>query len=707
MLNKKQKINLYALYALLSFFFTYYILGYENLILQDVFFTKKYDVLSDQLALKFFLNDEWHFPIGKNPNYGPAEGSSIVFVGGAPIISFISKFIFSIFPIKFNFFILWYLICFFLQMLFGFLIIFYFTKNFLFSFISSFLFIFCPIFLDRIPNHISLAGQWIILLCLFFEFHKKSFSRVLFYSFLYVLASLIHFYFIPIILIIHFSFSIHNFYKEKKLKKIIYEFSFPFIILIFFAFIFGYFEISVFDAMGYGYGYYKANILSFFDPQYANQGINWSIFSYDIKNSSGEREGFSYLGLGIIILLTLQIIKFFKVDNFKIKENFNIILILILSFILSISNNINFGHYELLSFSLPDPIYGILSIVRASGRFIWIINYIIIIFGILTISHLFLKKKYSTIFVTIILIVQIIDISPALINYYNFKAFDKFYFKDHDTDFWKEISKEFKHIKSTNFNNTSGIYLNSANQILKYNFKSTDISRMGRYNRKKITNYRSELNRTFSKNNFEKSTLYIASSINHLNYLKHIHNEKDSKVGFFFRENNWFIIPGYKNKMKISDINNLKKIQLFKVEKNKYYNLKINENNILGIGWTHNNFGYGVWTEGNISTLVFNLNKSKQEDFKILLEVLDIKTDKNKKLNFNIRLNDKLVSKFSKKREDISNNNVLEIRLSNENLNEYEQKLEFIIENPISPLDLYKSPDSRNLGLLVKGYKIK
>ena len=82
-------------------------------------------------------------------------------------------------------------------------------------------------------------------------------------------------------------------------------------------------------------------------------------------------------------------------------------------------------------------------------------------------------------------------------------------------------------------------------------------------------------------------------------------------------------------------------------------------------------------------------------------------TDKNKKLNFNIRLNDKLVSKFSKKREDISNNNVLEIRLSNENLNEYEQKLEFIIENPISPLDLYESPDSRNLGLLVKGYKIK
>ena len=55
MLNKTQRINLIAGYILLSFFFTYYILGYENLILNNLFFTNKYDLLSDQLALKFFL----------------------------------------------------------------------------------------------------------------------------------------------------------------------------------------------------------------------------------------------------------------------------------------------------------------------------------------------------------------------------------------------------------------------------------------------------------------------------------------------------------------------------------------------------------------------------------------------------------------------------------------------------------------------------
>ena len=704
MLNKTQRINLIVGYIILSFFFTYYILGYENLVLNNLFFTNKYDLLSDQLALNFFLNDDWHFPLGRNPNYGPADGSSIVFVGGAPIISFISKLIYTIFPNNFNFLVLWYFICFFLQLLIGYLIIFNFTKNFLFSIFSSFLFIFCPIFLDRIPNHLSLCGQWIILLCFYFEFQKSNSNRITFYSFLYVLASLIHFYFIPIILIIHFSFAFKRIVNENKIKDLIAEFAFPIFILLISAYITGYFEISFFDSMGYGYGYYKTNLLSFFDPQYSNKDINWSIFFNDIKNLKGEREGFSYLGLGIIILFVLQIIILFKSKKIQIKKKINFYLIIFISLILSISNNVNIASYELISYDLPKPIYALLSIVRAAGRFIWLVNYLIIIFGILAIYHLFKKKKYSLIAILVILSLQILDISPALKKYYNFQAFDKFTFDNHDENFWKKISNDFKHINSTKFSNTSDIYLSSANQILKYNFESTDISRMGRYSRKKVTKYRSKLNQLFSEKKFENNTVYLATSLNHLNYFKYMHH--DSDVGFFLIEKNWFIVPGYKNKMTAKDFKNLSDINLFNVDINKHYTLELKENNILGIGWTHAPFGNGVWTEGNISSLIFKLNKDNQKDYKMLMNINSIMTKKDKKLNLEIKLNNILISKFSLSKDEIKKKSFLEIKIDNNLLNYSEQKIDIIVNNPLSPLDLFESPDSRDLGLLVSGFTI-
>ena len=46
-------------------------------------------MLAHQIAWKFFYNDVWHFPLGKNPNYGIEIGNSITFTEAVPIISFI------------------------------------------------------------------------------------------------------------------------------------------------------------------------------------------------------------------------------------------------------------------------------------------------------------------------------------------------------------------------------------------------------------------------------------------------------------------------------------------------------------------------------------------------------------------------------------------------------------------------------------------
>ena len=65
----------------------------------------------------------------------------------------------------------------------------------------------------------------------------------------------------------------------------------------------GYFHIPATDALGFGYGYFKTNFLSFIDPVPSLNSNDWSIILPDIYNFSGENEGFAYLGFGILILI--------------------------------------------------------------------------------------------------------------------------------------------------------------------------------------------------------------------------------------------------------------------------------------------------------------------------------------------------------------------------------------------------------------------
>ena len=147
----------------------------------------------------------------------------------------------------------------------------------------------------------------------------------------------------------------------------------------------------------------------------------------------------------------------------------------------------------IFEYQLPKLIYGLLSIIRASGRFIWILYYLIIIFGIISIFQLFNNKNKSIFMISFILIIQAIDISPALKNYYKANAFNKIEIKNTNEEFWKTISEDFKIIRTTYFKNSSNIYPYISNQILENDFLRTDISRLGRYDRSKASSNRNRL----------------------------------------------------------------------------------------------------------------------------------------------------------------------------------------------------------------------
>ena len=390
MINKFKLLNP-TLSILFGITLTLLFVGPSNIGFENTNWFNSYDLKSDLLAFKFFFNDTWRFPLGLNPNYGELS-NSIVFSGAVPILSIVFKFLKFLLPDNFHYFTLWIFICFSLQYYFSYKIIYYLTKNNLYSVVSSIFFLLSPILIYRLNLHLSLSAHWLILAIIYLDLNQNQNNILLKKIFLIVISSLIHFYFTIMLIFMNIFFSFFN-NKTKFSKNFFRENLLIFLFLIISMYLVGYFHIPATDALGFGFGYYKTNFLSLLDPSYSINDISWSILIPDIYNSTGEKEGFAYLGLGVLCMLIYLIIKNFKNPK-KLRINYRYFTLCSFLFLLAISNNISFGSFELINLNLPNILYAPLSVIRASGRLIWPVYYVIIIFIIY--RFYIIKKKKIT-----------------------------------------------------------------------------------------------------------------------------------------------------------------------------------------------------------------------------------------------------------------------------------------------------------------------
>ena len=226
---------------------------------------------------------------------------------------------------------------------------------------------------------------------------------------------------------------------------------------------------------------------SFIDPVPSLNSNDWSIILPDIYNFSGEKEGFAYLGFGILILIFYLIIK--NIMNLKnIRLNLKYFTLCLFLFLLALSNNVSFGSFNLVSIDLPNILYAPLSILRASGRLIWPVYYIIIIFTIYKLYKLEKKNRYS--FLIIFLLIQIFDFSNSLNM--NFLKEKKVRDDKLDDPIWKFVEENYNNISTTKISNRTESFKFISNLLIDNNFESTNYFRLGRYNREFASEYRSK-----------------------------------------------------------------------------------------------------------------------------------------------------------------------------------------------------------------------
>ncbi len=707
-----QKNNLYIIffYILIGINLTILFNGFENISFENTkWLFSKNDMSGHHIGWYFFKDDIWRFPLGSNPNYGDGIGNSIVYSDSIPLFALMFKLINFILPEKFQYFSLWFMVCFFLQGFLSFLLIFKYTSNKSYSIIGSIFFIFYPILIYRFGWHPALFGQWTLLLSAFLVLEKDQRKTEKFWVFLILLTSLIHFYFTFINLIIYNFFKFYSFIKKQiSLKKYFVDFVLLHSLLLVLMLIVGYFEVRIYDTIALGFGVYKLNLLSILDSTNNIREISWSWFMPDIKLAKGEElEGFNYLGFGGLLLIFLSSFLFFVNNKARIflKNNFDLKIILIMTLItaLSLSNNISFGSYDIIQIPFNKLLYGFFSIIRSSGRLFWFVNYLIILISIIIIFKCFDKQK-SIAILSLMLFIQLFDTLNGLKDYIGLNKIitSENFLKD---KFWNE-NKEIKKVFTTHASNYNKYFDTFAPFLEENKIIKTNLVKSARIDRKKIAENRYNLYDDLRNKKIKEDTIYVIDNIGHLLTLKEIF--KNENVGFFYRDKVWVMIAKHRNVMSNSDKMNLKKIEPKKIKFNRDYEIGIRDNfGILGFGWTHNFDKNGAWSEGKFSNLLFTI-EDISKDLVLEIECAPFINEKLKNLNLGIFVNNKFNNKIKFDYDsDLTNKNrIIKIKISKEKLNTKNIELRFQNNNPISPLDLLINPDSRKLGFNIKKIRL-
>ena len=371
------------------------------------------DWTPDYMAWGFYRNADWSFPLGIFKGYSFPEEVSIGLTGAIPLVAVPLKLFRSFLPEVFQHFGMWLLSCYILQSIFSYrLLRLLGVKDKLLLALGSCIFVISYTLLDRIA-HANLCAQWLILagLCVYFSpHHKNSWWQ----HGLIIFASVwTH----PYLIIFTISIAFVDYIKLSLCKKIKYTKAIIFSLSsLAFAvtawFLIGNHILESDQARGAGFGVFSANLNTFFTAK-TDGGLMPALPRY----YETQFEGVAYLGIGILVSLLFfpfiwykKLAKFPKFSLFK----WPIIALALGMFVFSLSNQVTLNNTLVMYYKLPEWAMDKASILRASGRYVWLIYYIILAWFIVILTRTDIKAIYKYVWLILIIGINISDFWPQI-----------------------------------------------------------------------------------------------------------------------------------------------------------------------------------------------------------------------------------------------------------------------------------------------------
>lgn len=388
------------------------------------------DIWQHYLGWCFYRNSEWQFPIGLMDNCIYPSSVSIIYTDSIPLFAVIFKLLSPILPDTFQYFGIWGIFSYFMTGFIGGRIL----KKFLYSnyqiLISSVFLILTPVCLRRMFGHTALAGIWILLLGFFMYFNmdeeesgRRKWKSYFCWSAIGALCASVHMYFLPMLGIVLLGYCIKDIMLTRKWGKAICTCLAYAVTSLFVLYLLGAF--TLLDKGGDWttaglLGQASMNLNTFINPLGGWSGIlpEQSVYA------EGQREGFAYLGVGMIIMFAFSIVltlskmvknrKNITYKNIINADSISCTVMIICSVLIALSPIASINDKVLYSLNLPGWTEKIWSIFYATGRFIWILMFLIIIYSIR--SGVRLGQKYYMLLLMICLGIQLFDLSEKLVS---------------------------------------------------------------------------------------------------------------------------------------------------------------------------------------------------------------------------------------------------------------------------------------------------
>ena len=537
------------------------LVGVQPLNPKNLNWLRAWDALENYVGWVFFRYDSWHFPVGLNPKNGLEIASSIVYSDSIPLMAIFLKPFSAYLGEPFQYFGIWYLICFLLQSFFAWLLVGLLTKDLWCRFFATGLFVFAPPFMwklgmtEAVGTHPAPASHFVIIAAIYLIAKSEQCHRILFWTLLLVSSCLINFYLFVMVFILWIS----NLVDLLAIKKT-YPFraSFKEICIVFLATLIagwqaGYFVKNGVTLGDIGYGFFRMPVLSLFDPR------GWSYLipsfpqatqiesKFNLPLNIGIVHGFQYLGLGAILLLPLallrvvvnrsllnKLIKISKAHTFVIGG-------LILLSMFSISNNISIASFN-LHIPISDVILSLAGTLRSSGRMFWPVFYCIL-FTILFIVIKTNKILYLRFILVLCFAIQVIDTSAGWLPIQQRLQRDSAQVNQtrFSQPFWEEAPKFYKQIATYPLKNS--IFQPNWEHIAPFTSMhkmSTNAVYLARIDPRKVKDANQKFLNDLRLGKLDDKTIYILDDSMLVPVLMYINSDKD----LFFRISNFLtLIP--------------------------------------------------------------------------------------------------------------------------------------------------------------------
>ena len=434
-----------------------------------------------------FRHSDWFFPPGMHNGVTYPLLESIVYSDSIPILAIPFKAISSILPQNFHYFGWFGLLMYVLQGGFGGLIVKKISGYTWFSIICSLFFTLSISVFYRMFSHTALAAHFLLLasiyLCITKDNNRSTLRSCVLWSILIGITTGIHIYLLVMIFGIMCIYVLDNLFEHKKIIKTIIEIVVPTFVILVVMFFIGIFHSTAQGSAG-GLGGPSTNLNQLFNPfaVYSEIGAPYSDYSRFIRAfplipddgwflSSRQSEGNAYLGLGMIILMFIAasiFIEDFKDYKEKLsdKKTLRRVILTVLTFIafyiFALSPVVTFNDRVLFDYRsiLPGKVIILWDTFRATGRFVWVSGYIIMITAIWVVAKKF--KKHTLIIIAIMLIfIQYQDQSGYYYAKGEFFRNEQVYVTDLQSDIWGIIASDYEHLMYVG-------YTVNRNSILKF-----------------------------------------------------------------------------------------------------------------------------------------------------------------------------------------------------------------------------------------------